>query len=268
MALARHLGESVTRLEGDILREPKRFEAEVKEAERVVWVTPVYAWTLPGVVRRFIRRCRMKCFPKVNHYLVVTCGDDTGWTDAVWADALSHRGWNPRGAWSVTMPNTYVCLKGFDVDSAEVAQAKLAAMPARVEHIASEIARGSSLSDLERGSWAWVKTHIVSHLFAAFLMSPLPFHTTDACTSCGLCARSCPMDNISIAGAEKVAGRPVSGAVAASPGRPQLAPTSHSRPQWGPACAMCLRCYHACPHHAVAYGKSTASKGQKPVRIS
>ena len=25
---------------------------------------------------------------------------------------------------------------------------------------------------------------------------------------------------------------------------------------------MCLRCYHICPRRAVAYGKSTATKGQ------
>jgi len=33
-------------------------------------------------------------------------------------------------------------------------------------------------------------------------------------------------------------------------------------PKWGPACMMCLRCYHHCPAHAVKYGRHTDGKGQ------
>lgn len=66
-------------------------------------------------------------------------------------------------------------------------------------------------------------------------MSPKPFRHTEKCTSCGLCSRSCPMENIAM-----------------KPGGPE----------WGKHCALCLRCYHICPTHAVAYGKATDGKGQ------
>lgn len=45
---------------------------------------------------------------------------------------------------SVIMPNTYVLMKGFDVDTPEVADAKLKAMPDRVAHIAAKSAKATA----------------------------------------------------------------------------------------------------------------------------
>ena len=223
-------------LEGDRLLHPGRQLIEAEEGENVIWVFPVYSWGVPPVVLRFIDKVKFKGAEKARHYMVCTCGDDVGRTDDQWRKHLGRRGWTPRGAFSVTMPNTYVCMKGFDTDPADIEAGKLAAMPARVDEIAAAIDRQFADSDLTRGTWAWWKTNLVYWLFRAFMMSPVPFKADPTtCTSCGLCARSCPMLNITMA---------------------------DRRPQWGPACAMCLRCYHQCPVHAISYGKETAGKGQ------
>lgn len=223
-------------LEGDRLLHPARQLIEAQEGENVIWVFPVYSWGVPPVVLRFIGKVRFKGAEKTRHYMVCTCGDDVGRADDQWRKHLGRRGWTPRGAFSVTMPNTYVCMKGFDTDPADIEAGKLAAMPARIDQIISAIDRRFADSDLTRGSWAWWKTNLVYWLFRGFKMSPLPFKADPAaCTACGLCARSCPMLNI------KMADR---------------------QPQWGPACAMCLRCYHQCPVHAISYGKETSGKGQ------
>jgi MinD superfamily P-loop ATPase len=135
-------------------------------------------------------------------------------------------------------------MKGFDVDTPEAAAAKVAAMPARVREIAEKIRRRFSDSDVTRGSWAWVKSAIIYPYFKAFCMSPKPFATTPDCNGCGKCARNCPLHNITIS----------------TPQNPT--------PQWGTHCALCLRCYHGCPAHAVIYGKATAGKSQKPLTLS
>ncbi len=223
-------------LEGDRLLHPGRQLLEVDDNDLVIWVFPVYSWGVPPVVLRFIDKVRFKGAERARHHMVCTCGDDVGRTDDQWRKHLGRRGWTPRGAFSVIMPNTYVCMKGFDVDSPDTEAGKLAAMPKRLEKICREIDRGFADSDLTRGSWAWWKTNLVYGLFRAFKMSPAPFKAdTEKCTSCGLCARSCPMMNI------KMVDR---------------------RPKWGPACAMCLRCYHHCPVHAICYGRETEGKGQ------
>lgn len=228
--------EKLYELSGDRLLFPQRQLLEAAKGEQVIWVFPVYSWGVPPVVLRVIDKIKFKGAEQALHQMVCTCGDDIGRADDQWRKHLGRRGWTPRGAFSVMMPNTYVCMKGFDTDAPDIEAGKLAAMPGRIGQIETAIRRGFADSDVVRGSWAWWKTNLVYGLFRAFMMSPLPFKAEeDKCTSCGLCARSCPMLNIKM---------------------------KDGRPQWGPACTMCLRCYHYCPVHAIAYGKETQGKGQ------
>lgn len=233
--LQRHIGGEILSLEGELLLNPAATVHRVPEGEDVVWVFPIYSWGVPPVMARFIRRCKLKGAHESRHFMVCTCGDDIGRADDRWRNLVGRRGWTPRGAFSVIMPNTYVCMKGFDTDAPEVKASKLAAMPERVTRIVAAMRRGFAESDVTRGSYAWLKTAVVYPFFKYTCMSPGPFAATDACITCGLCARECPMENITM---------------------------NNGRPTWGDRCALCLRCYHHCPVHAIEYGKETQSKGQ------
>ena len=237
--LAIRLGGENVMLEKELLLKPEGTTLEVPPGDPVVWVAPVYSWGIPSVVVRLIQKVRFKGAHESPHFLVLTCGDDIGYADNCWRKLIGRRGWNPRGSFSVAMPNTYVLMKSFDVDSPQVEAAKTSAMPARVDAIAEAIARGFTGDDVVRGTAAWLKTYVVRPFFNIFCTSPRPFHCSEACNGCGTCSRSCPMENISM--------------------------TAEKRPHWGNDCALCLRCYHICPQHAVEYGKATASKGHKRV---
>lgn len=214
------------------------------DSGRVIWVFPVYSWGIPPVLDQIIRTIEIDGADTSAHFAVMTCGDDTGLTHRMWARAIGRRGWKGRGAWSVQMPNTYVLMKGFDVDPVELAQAKIDAAWPRLGHIAREIKdsapSGRMTVDAVTGRFAWLKTKIVYPWFRRFAMSPRPFHATDDCIGCGICARSCPLGNIEMDG---------------------------GRPRWHDRCALCLRCYHVCPRHCVAYGNSTRGKGQSRLLI-
>lgn len=212
---------------------------------RIVWVFPVYSWGIPPVVARWIRTLEL---PEAVHHAVMTCGDDIGQADMMWRREIEKRGATTAGAYSVQMPNTYVLMKGFDVDPEEVASQKIESSLRRATEIARRIEKNPTekITDVVRGAFAWIKTKIIYPYFVRFEMSPRPFHPTTACTGCGTCARVCPMHNISMV----------------------KAADSHPEPLWGEDCALCLGCYHACPCHAVAYGNATAKKGQKKLLIS
>lgn len=212
----------------------KNKEYTLKEGEKVGFVFPVYAWGPPEIVLRFIHQLKMSRPGYL--FFVCTCGDDTGRTAQVFSAAIRQKGWQCVAGYSVTMPNTYVSLPGFDVDHEEIEGQKIQNATARLRFINGELATRVRMKQFNchEGAIPFTKTYVLRPLFNAFLMSPKPFHATKACIGCKKCEKACPVHNI------KVTGRPV----------------------WGSNCTQCLACYHVCPVHAVQYGKMTDKKGQ------
>lgn len=207
---------------------------DLSNEKRVVWMFPIYSWGVPPVVKRLIRSIDMPGADTIPHFMVATCGDDAGLAHEMWRKCIQRRGWKAMAAHTVQMPNTYVLLPGFDVDSDRVRDEKLAALADSIDRVGHAIKCGSPISNVVRGRMPWVKTRLIYPLFMRFLSSPRPFHATDQCTSCGMCERQCPLHNINL---------------------------HKGCPTWGNNCAMCLRCYHHCPARAIQYGSRTRSKG-------
>lgn len=228
------LGDKIIRLAPGQMVRPEGVTLKVND-DRVILVTPVHSWGLPSLVAKVMRRSKFTGKGCFKHYLVLTCGDDIGQADHQWRKLVRARGFEPISAYSVQMPNTYTFLPGFDVDPAPLAEQKLRAAVPAVDKIAKSIADGEHTTQVARGSYPWIKSKILYPIFQRFMCSTKPFHATDACTGCGKCARNCSTGNITI-----INGRPV----------------------WGKTCNTCMRCYHCCPRHAVAYGNRTAKKGQ------
>ena len=240
--LSEGLAESDVRLlQGEALLDP---QPEVgADDERIIWVFPTYSWGVPPIMRRYIERCSLKGSTDAVHHLVVTCGDDVGNLAWQWSALLKRKGWRRGGVWSVQMPNTYVCMKGFDVDPEEVETKKIEQCPERVGKIVADISSGNFIVDVVTGRWRFFKTRVIYPWFVRFDMSPKPFKASDKCISCGLCAQECPTLNIKM--------------------RPEN--DLSARPSWDDNCSLCLRCYHNCPAKAIEYGRQTRGKGQYKV---
>lgn len=210
-------------------------QSMIEGQNRIVWVFPVHAWGVPGIVEEVINRLRFDA--DTEQYLVVTCGDDIGRTDRIWRRIIAARGGRTAGAFSVQMPNTYVLLPGMDTDSDNVAANKLIDAVPRIEFIAKAIRHHAKITDITPGAIAGFKSSVIRPFFRRFLMSPEPFHfDKDRCRGCGGCAKACPLGNITM--------------------------DAGNRPEWGERCATCLACYHVCRSHAVEYGSRTRRKGQ------
>lgn len=202
---------------------------------RVVWVFPVHSWGLPKLVVEFM--ARVSAPASSRHFMVCSCGDDIGLTHHQWRAKVKARGWIPVGAYSVIMPNTYVLLPGFDVDSDDVACEKLSRVPSRIADISTRIQLGWEGDDVHPGALPGLKSKVFYPFFERFMQSPRPFrYNKSRCYGCGKCAAHCPVGNILL--------------------------DESRRPGWGGNCTMCLSCYHVCPVHAVEYGSRTKNKGQ------
>lgn len=233
--LAEKTGDTdIRKMDAKMLLHPETCSLHTSDSY-IIWAFPTYSWGVPPVVVNYMAKVKAdEGVVKARHYMLATCGDDVGYADRQWRNIMKKRSWQSAGAFAVQMPNTYVCMKGFDVDSPQIEREKLSAAPNAISKIAGAIMNdGNDL--LIRKSFSWVKTYVIYPWFKKYAMSAKPFHFSDACISCGKCAASCPMENIRMV---------------------------DNHPQWGDRCALCLRCYHICPVHAVEYGKATIGKGQ------
>lgn len=151
------------------------------DSKSLGFVFPVYAWGVPPIVLDFIKRLPETFTSELKEkgvkiWMVATCGDDTGETDKMLAATLNKRGLSISAIWSVTAPNIYVLLPGFDVDSDKVREAKIKALDERLHHIASRIGKGEWETDIHRGSMAWLKTAVVYPLFTKWGMVYKKWH--------------------------------------------------------------------------------------------
>ena len=208
----------------------------LQNSEKIGFLFPVYSWAQPDIVTRFIQRLKLNNYRGQYLFMVCTCGDDAGLTRQVFASSLERRGWRLDSAFSIRMPNTYICLPGFHVDRLAHRKEKLENAPSRLQYINERVSQKvSGQFDVVQGSWPWAKTHLIQPLFQRFLIDDGPFHATGKCIGCKTCERSCPVGNIDM---------------------------MDGRPGWQHQCTLCLGCYHHCPTHAIEYGRWTAGKEQ------
>lgn len=229
-------GDRCISIADSMLQDVKCFT--LKEGERLGFVFPVYGWNVPEIVEKFIEKLEFDG-GKIPDYLyfVATCGDDTGRTLQMFRKLIGKHQWKLQSAYVVQMPNTYVCLHGFDVDKKNVVQRKYAAAKEYMPLIARKImAKFRGEFKTRPGIFPRFKTYVLGRFFRRFLMSDKSFRVDDnICTGCGKCYKICPVKNITF---------------------------EHKYPEWNGKCTACLACYHHCPQRAILYGRQTYGKGQ------
>ncbi len=200
-------------------------------ADVVGLVFPVYGWMPPAVVLQFVKENLRILSSAKYRFVVMTCGDDTGKA----LNLVRKHGFNPDSAFSVIMPNTYVSLPGFDVDSDKVRKSKLGSCIARVLYIAGELSQRHNTTDVHEGMMPRTKTYLLGMLSRKYLTNDRKFNVSKCCNHCGGCQKACPIGNITM---------------------------QENHPLWNGSCTGCLACYHTCPCHAINFGSQTKNKGQ------
>lgn len=198
-------------------------------------VFPVYCWSVPKLVSKFIRSMKIQGKPKYV-FGACTCGDTTGYTARVLRSDLKKAGLKLDAFFTFQMPETYVNLPGFNLDTPEKEQHKIAQTRERLSKTIQLIQKRIE-GDFNPliGSQPWLKTYVVKPLFYSLLITDRKFSVSDACNGCSKCAKSCPLKNISM---------------------------ENEHPHWHGNCTNCMSCYHRCPKHAINFGTVTETQGQ------
>ena len=210
-----------------------RFEYELAEGERLGFVFPVYSWAPPKLVLDFVEK--LKISEPTYVYFACTCGDQCGLTEKIFRKAIEQKGWILNACFSLQMPETYIGMPGFKLDSEENVKRKYANAEAMLKRNLPRLRNQEQFSEMTKGGAAWLKTHMINPGFNRLATNDKKYLSTDQCIHCGKCVEVCPLKNITL---------------------------EDGRPKWNGNCTMCMACYHHCPVNAIQYGKATVGKGQ------
>ncbi len=195
--------------------------------EKIGFVFPIYAWDAPTCMYKFIEQLNVQTNNYI--YMVATCHSQAGGVDKVFKKALAKKGLTLNAAFSINMPNNYLLAPFVKTDSESKRNQLLSKAQNRLKEISAAVEAEKNVVSIKRGLSILSK---IAPLFRRF-MNDKAFYVEKAnCIQCGVCAKVCPMKNIT------------------------LTPF----PEWNGNCAMCQACLHHCPKHAIQYGHFTKGK--------
>lgn len=203
------------------------------EEEKIGFVFPVYSWAPPGIVREFIEKLELNGYTRQYLFFISVCGDDTGLTRNIFCKHIRRKNWKCQAGFSLTMPNNYILIKGFDTDSPRIEKQKLSESVPYLQEINRAVREKEHVFRCKKGSFPFIKTYLISPVFNRGITAK-PFHTDGRCIACKRCEHTCPVHNITVT----------------------------DKPIWGKKCTSCLACIHVCPVKTIQYGKQTQHKGR------
>jgi len=199
-------------------------------SERIGLVFPVHIWGVPPPVVQFVSQ--LKAEPGSYFFAAGVNAGQIAATLVQLQNILLKKQLRLSSGFSIDLPSNYIVWRG--AVSKEKQQKKFNAAMRKMERMAT-IIRNKEVLSPEKGSfwqnpffsWAYRKSYPhVGNMDKSFFAD-------EKCNACGICAKICPANNITVNG-----GKPV----------------------WRHHCEQCFACIQWCPEQAVQAGKNTKNK--------
>lgn len=237
-AIAERTGEKLLSIPRLMREKTDTISLELTEGERVGFCFPVHGWRPPKLVRKFVSKLRIRT---ERHYVfaLATAGDTIGETMLILQQDLAKQGVKLDATFSLIMPESYLGLPFFYLDSPGKEQCKKENAARSLNTFLDTIENRKPATSIVLGNWPKVNSRVLGSLFSKYLVTDRLFSVeSKLCSKCGKCYSVCPVRNI----VRNDGGKPV----------------------WkrDGTCIACFSCYHHCPQNAIQYGNLTKGKGQ------
>ena len=203
--------------------------AAVETGERLVIVTPTYAWRIPRVVRDWLRKTELR--GAKNVWFVMTCGSEIGNADKYNRKLCTEKGLACMGTAQIVMPENYIAM--FSAPQAGEARQIVAKAEPDIDRAIAGIQADQPFAPTRNNLYDRFMSGPVNPIFYKFCVKADAFTVSDTCIGCGQCAKRCPMNNVTL---------------------------KDGKPSWGKNCTHCMACICYCPKEAIEYGKKSVGQ--------
>ena len=203
--------------------------SSVETGERVIIVTPTYAWRIPRVVRDWLRKTELRGAKQA--WFVMTCGSEIGNADKYNRDLCAEKAISCMGTAQIVMPENYIAM--FSAPQADEAREIVAQAEPSIDRAIAAIQANQPFAPTRNKLYDRFMSGPVNPIFYKFFVKADAFTVSDACIGCGQCAKRCPMNNVTL---------------------------KDGKPSWGKNCTHCMACICYCPVSVIEYGKKSVGQ--------
>ena len=201
----------------------------VETGERVIIVTPTYAWRIPRVVRDWLRKTELRGAKQA--WFVMTCGSEIGNADKYNRELCAEKAISCMGTTQIVMPENYIAM--FSAPQADEAREIVAKAEPNIDCVIASTQSNHPFAPTRNNLYDRFMSGPVNPIFYKFCVKADAFTVSDTCIGCGQCAKRCPMNNVTL---------------------------KDGKPVWGKNCTHCMACICYCPKEAIEYGKKSVGQ--------
>ena len=203
--------------------------SSIETGERVIIVTPTYAWRIPRVVRDWLLKTELR--GAKQEWFVMTCGSEIGNADKYNRELCAEKAISCMGTAQIVMPENYIAM--FSAPQVDEARQIVTRAEPSIDRAIAAIQANQPFAPTRNNLYDRFMSGPVNSIFYRFFVKANAFTVSSACIGCGQCAKRCPMNNVTI---------------------------KDGKPLWGKNCTHCMACIGYCPVSAIEYGKKSVGQ--------
>ena len=196
-------------------------------------VMPMYCGFLPNILLRFFDQLDLS---QASYVFTLITEGGTGNRNPLkpMAKLCKKAGHDLNGSWWIQLPDNYIPLEGAVPQTEQ--DAMFAAATAKLTDIAAAVEKGESVLEPESFAGKLMRGTAYSMFMKKIPEFDTKFTVSEACDKCLICAKICPVNNITVG--------------------------DNNTLTYGHRCECCLACLQFCPKQAISCGEKTKTRAR------